>query len=265
MNTLEHIELLGLTSNQEYLVNGLVSGLLSPRGFYSVEKWIAQCYHIPSTGELVIQALADVLQGYGVEPIRADRNDDSIAEYINMGETYTPTIVLCDGKFEVCSWGDWYKGWLQDQAEWGMMQCPNCSQLSSEFIQTGFSDNCPLCNYPVIEHETFTLRYETGEQVYTLTLEVAGYSQGCNHVKYSLSGNSGVIFEGSDLGVPSCQIAESKETAGSLLDFLTLQEGDTDDEYFENYTHRQLEFRDGPAEEVKFWGYELEEELEDQG
>jgi len=261
---LEHIELLNLDASQEYLVNGLVSGLISPFGFSSCGAYDGYRVRYFDTKHWIFTALNEIMAGYGVEciPHPNENHGNGIAEYINMGDTYTPTIVLCDGEFEVNSWGDFYEGWLQEQGEFGLTQCPNCSRLSSDFTQTGFSDNCPLCNYPVIEHETFTLRYEAGEQVYTLTLESAEYyERGRQYVKYSLNDRQGVIFSGSDLGIPAHQTAESKETARALLDFLTLQKGDTDDEYFENYTPRQLAFRDGPAEEVSLWGYDLEEEL----
>ena len=56
----------------------------------------------------------DLLRGYGVEPLRASDHFDNywgdiVALYVNMGDTYTQTI-LCDvetGNFYGCSWGDW--------------------------------------------------------------------------------------------------------------------------------------------------------------
>jgi hypothetical protein len=46
----------------------------------------------------------------------------------------------------------------------------------------------------------------------------------------------------------------ARKCANALLGFLTLQEGDTDSEYFEHYTPRQLAWRDNEAEQFS-WDY----------
>lgn len=52
------------------------------------------------------------LSGHGVEGI-PDPNDSSryIAEYVNMGDTYSCTILFSyrTARFYACSWGDWYE------------------------------------------------------------------------------------------------------------------------------------------------------------
>jgi len=96
---------------------------------------------------------------------------------------------------------------------------------------------------------------------YTLTLEWAGqYRDYHAYVGYSLSkeGESVPIFEGEDLGIPSGNDPEGPKAAATLLDFLTLQEGDTDSEYFEGYTERQTEFSECEAEDLRQWGYSLQ-------
>jgi hypothetical protein len=50
---------------------------------------------------------------------------------------------------------------------------------------------------------------------------------------------------------------EGPSSAASLLGFLTLKEWDIEEEYFENYTPRQLAFRDNEAENVSAWEYYL--------
>jgi hypothetical protein len=49
-----------------------------------------------------------LLEGHGVEHIRS-RNGKAEAYYVNMGDTYTATILLDIGKDRVwaTSWGDW--------------------------------------------------------------------------------------------------------------------------------------------------------------
>ena len=68
-----------------------------------------------------------------------------------------------------------------------------------------------------------------------------------------------IVFEGSDFGANE---TDSDDTVRSLISFLTLRKGDTDDEYFKDYTPEQLEWRDSSAEELSMWGVEPEQ-LED--
>ena len=51
-----------------------------------------------------------------------------------------------------------------------------------------------------------------------------------------------ILFKGEDLGVPSNQCIDSDDTLRDLIGWLTLKPGDTDEEYFENYTPEQLAF-----------------------
>lgn len=61
------------------------------------------------------------------------------------------------------------------------------------------------------------------------------------------------IFEGEDFGCSPMHAADSDETLRSLLGFLTLRPGDTDDEYFEGYTPRQMAWVESYAEELSLW------------
>lgn len=95
---------------------------------------------------------------------------------------------------------------------------------------------------------------------YALTLEETYQFRGNhNYVKYVLTkaGESVPIFEGNDLGIPYGDDPEGPKAAAALLDFLTLQEGDTDQEYFEGYTDRQREFSECEAEDLRYWGWSL--------
>jgi len=62
------------------------------------------------------------------------------------------------------------------------------------------------------------------------------------------NGKSTVLFEGSDFGPSPMHAVDSDETVAALLGFLTLRPGDTDAEYFENYTDDQRTFCDQHAE-----------------
>lgn len=69
-------------------------------------------------------------------------------------------------------------------------------------------------------------------------------------LRYSFSHEGKTIFRGDDYLISRSYKPFSKETAASLLMFLTLQEYDTDEEYFESYTPEQLEWRDANAERL---------------
>ena len=75
---------------------------------------------------------------------------------------------------------------------------------------------------------------------------------GRDRLAYTLTDLGKVIFEGDEFG-PSPSFAwDSDDSVYALLDFLTLQPGDTDDEYFQDYTPEQLEWVAGDsAEELR--------------
>lgn len=93
---------------------GLINESINPYDFRSVRDWTAQCYNVPSTGELIMCALNEILEGFGVEAIRDERfHWDSFwgdigAEFINMGDTYDATIIRDrQERFIISSYGDW--------------------------------------------------------------------------------------------------------------------------------------------------------------
>jgi hypothetical protein len=64
------------------------------------------------------------------------------------------------------------------------------------------------------------------------------------------------LFEGEDFRCSPLHAIASDETMGALLGFLTLRPGDTDPEYFADYTPQQLEFCDQHAESLA-WEVEV--------
>lgn len=58
------------------------------------------------------------------------------------------------------------------------------------------------------------------------------------------------VFEGDDFGCSPLHAVDSDETVAAIMGFLTLRPGDTDAEYFENYTADQLEFCQQHAESL---------------
>jgi hypothetical protein len=56
------------------------------------------------------------------------------------------------------------------------------------------------------------------------------------------------LFEGEDFGAPPMYAIDSDQTVAALMGFLTLRPGDTDRDYFANYTPAQLDFCSQHAE-----------------
>jgi len=75
-------------------------------------------------------------------------------------------------------------------------------------------------------------------------------------------GKSVILFEGFDFGCSPMYSIDGDDAIRSLMNFLTLKPGDTDPEYFENYTKEQLEYCDRHAEAL---GLVVYDRFEDQG
>jgi|WetSurMetagenome_2_1015567.scaffolds.fasta_scaffold423091_1 hypothetical protein len=68
-----------------------------------------------------------------------------------------------------------------------------------------------------------------------------------------------VIFAGDDFFSPND--LDARWNVVQLLGFLSLQEGDTDPEYFASYTPEQIAWRDERAAELSLWVAFLEDEI----
>ena len=61
----------------------------------------------------IFECFNALLGGHGVK-VRYDKDGCTpIAEYINMGDTYSPTLLfdIKESEFVLTSWGDWYEKW----------------------------------------------------------------------------------------------------------------------------------------------------------
>ena len=68
------------------------------------------------------------------------------------------------------------------------------------------------------------------------------------------------LFKGGDFKPSPLLAIDSDEAIGALLGFLSLGEGDTDSEYFDAYTDRQIAWSDSERrEELAMWAMRLEE------
>jgi len=69
-----------------------------------------------------------------------------------------------------------------------------------------------------------------------------------------------VIFHGSEYCPSPLHCTDSDDSVASLLSFLSCGDGDTDDEFFEDYTPEQIAWRDEFAEDLSLIVYDMENE-----
>lgn len=90
------MDLLNLNDVQANTISGILSGSIDPANFSDVEQWLSQCYNPPRRDEMKMCAFNQLLFGFGVEAIYGDWQNgywgDVLCTYVNMGDSYTPTI-----------------------------------------------------------------------------------------------------------------------------------------------------------------------------
>jgi len=113
MYSVKTIEMrLGIDRDKAKEIRGLLSGTINPMSYRSAKKWFHECYSSPSKIELIHEAINEVLGGYGIEAIRDNQwssyHCDIGLVYVNMGDTYTPTVCYDTrkDKWFLSSWGD---------------------------------------------------------------------------------------------------------------------------------------------------------------
>lgn len=104
-------DLLNCTVEQLEQIMGLIENKINPKLYTSVQKWSTQWYNEPNHDELVMCAINEILQGYGVEAIEGEWQNgywgNIVATYVNMGDTSIPTVILHrDNGYMVGCWGD---------------------------------------------------------------------------------------------------------------------------------------------------------------
>ena len=112
---------------------------------------------------------------------------------------------------------------------------------------------------------TWTHEWTPGVSV---TLDYDHYFCGRDYLAYQLVSNGHIIFEGTDFSPsPVIRPRLSEASVISLLGFLTLQLGDTDDEYFAGYTKNQKRWtqRSRVADELRMIEYDYENKEDGHG
>ena len=103
---------LGVSKEKAKEIRGLMEGTENPNAYESVKKLMQYCYYKPLRVEMVMEAINEILGGYGVEQITDSQWDNYWCDggllYVNLGGTYTETICYDTrkNKWIVSSWGN---------------------------------------------------------------------------------------------------------------------------------------------------------------
>lgn len=96
------------------IIRGRVNPIDYPKRFPKTNKWVSSCYNLPKLNEIRLEAINEVLEGFGTEVIEVEGFIHQYyqgfgASYVNTGDTYSPTILLdhINGVWRLTSWGDW--------------------------------------------------------------------------------------------------------------------------------------------------------------
>lgn len=85
---------------------------------------------------------------------------------------------------------------------------------------------------------------------FALTMWATGRadSRGQTIIGYTLTSGGKVVFTGEDFAGSPMHADDSDATVAALMGFLTLKPGDTDRDYFANYTAEQMSFAETHAD-----------------
>jgi hypothetical protein len=97
-HAIKNLNDLQATPEQIETVNYILNGTIETRTFSTVREWIDACFYDPCSDELKMQAINEVLEGYGIESVRTTKWKngywgDILCSYVNMGDSYIPTVI----------------------------------------------------------------------------------------------------------------------------------------------------------------------------
>jgi hypothetical protein len=126
---------LNLDKDTAKRIRELIDKTISPLTSEAVQKWIRQCYNRPSDNELIMCAIDETLNTFGVEAIEGEWIDhyhqNIQAVYCNTGDTYSSTVFLCykHEKFLIMSYYDYYKKNINPSMTAQIFSTPNLGHL----------------------------------------------------------------------------------------------------------------------------------------
>ncbi len=88
----------------------ILEGKKDPEDYESVKEWVKQCFNCPARLEMMLKALNEISESYGVEAVWSDKFSAICPSfvYLNTGDTYSQTLVYSyeSNSFMVSTLGD---------------------------------------------------------------------------------------------------------------------------------------------------------------
>ena len=190
--------------------------------------------------DVALERCSEWIGGFGVESVALADGTELL--YVNKGDTYDATLCYVSGRgFFVSSWGDVYEQADSDhEAESGNARCSYCGEWSERSEPCGSCGRDPQTGNPWPEPLRH-VQLDTGHEL--RTWDTGKLSAGRTCVGYELrDAAGGVLFAGDDFRPSPLHADDSDDVLRALLGFLTLRPGDTDADYFADYSAAQLEF-----------------------
>lgn len=98
---------------------------------------------------------------------------------------------------------------------------------------------------------------------FVLAMWKHSYRDGRTYIRYKLWDSGRLIFRGTDYSPSPMHCIDGDLSVAGLLAFLSVGKGDTDSDYFREYTRAQIEWRDSARrEELSYLQFEMEERAE---
>lgn len=170
----------------------------------------------------------------------------------------------------------------EDDCENDIRACPACSEDNTRSIEWDNAHKvatCTNCGHQFYAEDPPAFVVDRGEAKdyehirvwqsgdFRLDLYDTGRRDGgafgkC-YLAYTFRHKGEVIFQGEDFSPGASMSIDGDAAVAGLLVFLSLRPGDTDKEYFERYTEKQLTFAQAHGEELSMLADELENGRED--
>lgn len=204
-----------------------------------------------------LERCSEWIGGHGAESVTLA--DGSELHYVNKGDTYDATLCFASGRgFFVSSWGDEVEqaDRRREQDE-GERRCSYCSEWTDVGEPCGSCGRDPATGEPWPEPLRH-VRLETGHTLRTWdTGRTTGRGMmGRTRIGYELRLPAGdVLFRGDDFGPSPLHADDSDDALRALVGFLTLRPGDTDADYFADYSAEQRAFAESSECEHLQWLY----------
>jgi hypothetical protein len=117
---------------------------------------------------------------------------------------------------------------------------------------------CEDCYYKSDDSDFYAIATLKIENVTLKLGDVSKWQNGRSYYNYVMLVDDEVLFTGDDFSPSPMDSCDSLDSVMSLFSMLMIRPGDTDEEYFENYTPKQLEFVINEAEELSLYAYDFE-------